>query len=179
MSSLQKFHRRTQAVGPKTYPTVAIGSGNDTIGYCLGATPGKLANLYVAPKSSEVYGYKWANANTTTNTISTTDGLSNTNTLNSTAYPAVYYCKNLTTGGYNTWYMPARDELTIMYSNKSATPFATANQFGNSPAGGHWSSTENNTNTVYARDMTSGAEYGNYTKSTVTWAYARAIRRGL
>jgi hypothetical protein len=38
----------------------------------------------------------------------------------SNVYPAAYYCKSLTTGGYNTWYLPASAEMLTMYSNNTA-----------------------------------------------------------
>jgi hypothetical protein len=56
------------------------------------------------------------------------DGLSNTNALysaSSTNYIAVNYCKSLTTGGYNDWYLPAKDELELCY--RSFKPITGAN----------------------------------------------------
>ena len=52
------------------------------------------------------------------------DGLSNTNALysaNPTNNLAVKYCKSLTTGGYNDWYLPAKDELELCYRSFKPT----------------------------------------------------------
>ncbi len=108
----------------------------------------------------------------TTGVSSPSNGLANTNTLVSlgtASYPAANYCKTLTTGGYNTWYLPAINELMTLYSNKSRTPFATL-----APLLGmyHWSSTE-----------ADGAMSGKYAKviniaSGSTYAYGGAKQNG-
>ena len=170
MSSLQKFHRRTQSLGP-IGPFTTIGSGNGTVGYWLGDIATN--RLVVAPKSTEA-SLTWGSYGTVRGTNSTTDGLANTNTLagfGQAAHPAAYYCKTLTQGGYNTWYLPAKDELNTLYSNKSATPFATANAFGISA---HWSSTENNLNAVAVQRFESGGQYGGAKNSSYLF---RAVRR--
>ena len=158
MSSLQKFHRRTQSVGP----TTAIGSElRSGAGFWLGTAGDGISKMYVAPKSSEVQK-AWGSQGTSRGTVSTTNGLANTNTLagfGEAAHPAAYHCKNLTHGGYNTWYLPAVNELITCYSNKSATPFANADGFvvtsGPYP---YWSSTEVG-NYARAMYMENGAYY--------------------
>ena len=162
MSSLQKFHRRTQPFGPVV---LTIGSGSDDKGYWLGGLPNN--KIIIAPLSTEA-GLLWGSNGTLRGTTSTSDGLSNTNTLyafgNSitTGHPAAYYCKTLTTGGYNTWYLPAKDELLTCYSNKSATPFATANNFTAYP---YWTSTEMSSQSAWAWYMPSIGSSGSSTKT--------------
>jgi hypothetical protein len=175
MSSLQKFHRRTMSLGPPPFSFTAIGVGSDTVGYWLGDISSN--KLIVAPKSTGIASTQWGSFNIFRGTTSTTTGLTNTNTLyafgNSitTGHPAAYYCKTLTQGGYNTWYMPAIDELTTLYSNKSATPFAVANGF---PVGAYWSSTQNDATGVSWLRLDNGAG-GSYEQ---TRAYrVRAVRR--
>jgi trehalose/maltose hydrolase-like predicted phosphorylase len=91
--------------------------------------------------------------------------------LGAAAHPAAYYCKTLTTGGYNTWYLPAKAELNTLYSNNSATPFATANGFvGNR----YWSSTERNGFNVWDQYFNGGYQ-GNDSKNGAY--YVRATRR--
>ena len=131
MSSLQKFHRRTNTISviAEIWPATIIGQGDSTRGYWLGDIASN--KLIVAPKSTNTK-VMWGSYNVLRNTISTTNGLANTNTLyafGSAAHPAAYRCKTLTTGGYNTWYMPAIDELIMMYSNHSATPFSLIDNF--------------------------------------------------
>jgi hypothetical protein len=153
-------------------PFTTIGSGNNTVGYWLGDLATN--RLVVAPKSTEVQG-EWGSSGTDRNTTSTTNGVANTTTLHSygsAAHPAAYYCRALTTGGYNTWYLPAKNELMVLYSNKSAVPFATANSFG---AGLNWSSTE------YSSSSASDLHFGNgnfYNHGKDSWdIYVRAARR--
>ena len=181
MSSLQKFHRRTQSVGQKgPFSFTAIGSGNDTVGYWLGTAFGS-TKMIVSPKSTE-QSAAWGSNSNLRNTANTIDGILNTDTLVgfgssiTNGHPAAYYCKNLTTGGYNTWYLPAIDELKTLYSNKSATPFATANAFTNS---NYWSSTENTNIFAWFQNLSSGVQNngsnGNYQKSYS--AKMRAVRK--
>ncbi len=178
MSSLQKFHRRTQVssggVVPEVWPATSIGQGDVTHGYWLGTAGDGTSKLIVAPKSTETQ-QSWGSRGTVRNTISSTDGVVNTTTLfgfGSTAHPAAYYCKTLTYGGYNTWYLPAKDELTTMYSNKAATPFATANVFGGTYS--YWNSTESSANFAGYMDFTTGS-FGGASKTSTY--YVRATRR--
>jgi hypothetical protein len=175
MSSLQKFHRRTQSVGPKTPPV--LGSGNNTKGYYLGLAGDGTSFMYVAPISTEVSA-QWGSFGTRRNTTSITDGLANTNTLVSfgtLSHPAAGVCKYLTTGGYNTWYLPAQNELTTMYNNRNTTPFATANAFLGEY---YFSSTEYSGSYGHQSAMTrqfgSGSAYPNYKSSSFK---VRAVRK--
>jgi hypothetical protein len=173
MSSLQKFHRRTISLGPVTWPAPAIGGGDVTHGFWLGDISSN--KLIVAPKSAELFS-DWGSYGTVRGTVSTTNGLANTNTLagfGQTAHPPAYAAKNLTTGGYNTWYLPAKNELNTMYSNKSATPFATANSFDGSY---HLSSTEHNAGNAWEQDLSNGTLNNNYTNK-VRSRYSRPVRR--
>ena len=154
-------------------PFPAIGAGDNTVGYWLGDV--STNKLIVAPKSTEVQ-QQWGSSGTTRSTVSTTNGLANTNTLagfGQAAHPAAYYAKNLTTGGYNTWYLPAINELTTLYLNKSATPFATADSFVGSY---HWSSTESNSTVALGKVMSSGSQGVNVKTGSI---YVRAVRRSL
>ena len=76
MSSLQKFHRRTQVSMMVVAPI--LGSGSNTKGYYLGLAGDGTTFMYVAPKSTEVQRV-WGSYNTQRGTTSTTNGLDNTN----------------------------------------------------------------------------------------------------
>lgn len=54
---------------------------------------------------------------------------------NAAVYPAAHYCNNLTAGGYTDWYLPARDELEVIYRNlKPETNWNnTANRYTGGP----------------------------------------------
>ena len=135
-----------------------VGSGDATKGFVLGSfSDGQ--KMYVAPKSTEA-SLTWGSYGTVRGTSFVNNGLANTNTLagfGQAAHPAAYAAKNLTTGGYNTWYLPAKNELNTMYSNKSATPFATANSFVGSL---YWSSTEPNGLGAWPQHLSNGGQYG-------------------
>ena len=149
-------------------------SGDNTTGYWLGTAGDGTSKLIVAPKSTEVQR-EWGSFGTVRNTTSTTNGVANTTTLfgfGSAAHPAAYYCRALTTGGYNTWYLPAKDELNTLYSNKSAVPFNNANGFvGNN----YWSSTENSDYSAWGHYFNNGSQYTSYKDGGTI--YVRATRR--
>ena len=147
-------------------------------GFYLGKAGDGTSYMYVAPKSTEVQR-AWGSYGTDRNTTSTIDGVANTTTLfgfGSAAHPAAYYAKALTTGGYNTWYLPAKDELNTLYSNKSAVPFATANGFITSY--GHWTSTEFNSVGAWTQHMGFGNQGANLNPGkNNSLSFVRAVRR--
>ena len=187
MSSLQKFHRRTQSLAPAS-PFTAIGEGNETVGYWLGTAGDGTSKLIVAPQSTElntanIGSRNWGSFGTVRGTTSTTNGLANTNTLAAFGaghHPAPSYIKSLTTGGYNTWYLPANVELQTLYSNKSATPFSlTASVFSESPQSKatYMSSTENNGQYSFLLAMNNGNLYGGYNNKNNLNSKFRGVRR--
>lgn len=52
---------------------------------------------------------------------STNDGWTNTNRLTATEYAAAKFCRDLVLNGYDDWYLPASDELEILYRNFKPT----------------------------------------------------------
>lgn len=79
--------------------------------------------LIVAPKSSgENSSKQWKTSETITpGTASTTDGPSNTSAMNNASHPAAQFCAGLSIGGFTDWYMPAKDELEVLYYNLKPT----------------------------------------------------------
>jgi hypothetical protein len=80
--------------------------------------------VIVAPKSSgENSSKQYKNANTAapSATGTLTEGLKATVAMvadgNSTVYPAAHFCNDLSIGGYSDWYLPARDELELIWRN--------------------------------------------------------------
>lgn len=58
-------------------------------------------------------------------------------------YQAAEYCDGLSAHGHNDWYLPAQDELDVLYDNKNAGDLnGTFNESGLWPAGFYWSSSE-------------------------------------
>ncbi len=171
MSSLQKLHRRTNNAVAVVSPFTTVGSGNDTVGYYVGSTTGG-AKLIVAPISTEFTSY-FGSVGSTTGTTSTSDGLTNTNTLVSLGgHPAAATCKSLTTGGYNTWYQPAIDELSTAWNSRAATPFGNSNKLSTS-APDYGSSTEFNAN--WSWNLTANGNT-NYANKGAPGSYNRKIR---
>jgi hypothetical protein len=178
MSSLQKFHRRTNApVVAGQFPT--IGSGNNTIGYWVGTAGDGISKLILAPAPVRGSTIFWGSAGVLRGVTNNNDGLANTNTLysfGSAAHPMAYYHKSQTTGGYNTWYLPAINELLTLYSNKSKMGSAWAWPAGN----GLVSSTEINADfakIINESGQVSGVSGGyNYWKNGGSY-YSTAVRR--
>ena len=80
--------------------------------------------VIVAPKSSgESSSKQYKNANTAapSATGTLTEGLKATLAMvaadTSTVYPAAHFCNDLSIGGYTDWYLPARDELELIWRN--------------------------------------------------------------
>ena len=73
-------------------------------------------------------------------TDSTEDGRVNDGQVaNSATFPAFKLCKDLTDGGYSDWYLPARDELHLLWKNRVAI---NAGASGNFTVATYMSSTE-------------------------------------
>jgi hypothetical protein len=58
---------------------------------------------------------RWSSPQVTTGVTSTIDGPTNSASLAALGYPMASFCENLNTGGYTDWYMPAKDELEVLY----------------------------------------------------------------
>lgn len=58
-------------------------------------------------------------------------------------FAAAEYCDGLSAHGYDDWYLPAQDELHVLYTNKNTGDLnGTFNETGSIPAGYYWSSSE-------------------------------------
>ena len=58
-------------------------------------------------------------------------------------YDAAEYCDGLSAHGYDDWYLPAQDELNVLYTNKNTGDLnGTFNETGSFPTGYYWSSSE-------------------------------------
>lgn len=95
--------------------------------------------LIVAPKAIATILSTWYTATNISAPIATqtlTNGVAASNAMNSSSYQyeAAVFCKGLNIGGFTDWYLPARDELEILYRNLK--PGTAANTTGTRPAGG-------------------------------------------
>ncbi len=128
--------------------------------------------LYAAP-SDQSTGAAWKTG-TGVNDIATdssNDGLANSNQVpNSTTFPAFKLCKDLTYGGHADWYLPALNEVALLYTNLRlgiTNPYGLAMTY-------YTSSTEVNASQNNIFHMSNGATTG----VTKTQGYTvRCVRR--
>ena len=101
-------------------------------------------------------------------------GLANTNAVMSTCTNMNSYtsaaaeCKNASINGFTDWYLPSRDELSLMYSN------LRANNIGNFACEHYWSSSQYNNDLIWAVFFCGGAQFYDYSYKTY---YVRPVRR--
>ena len=124
---------------------------------------GTVYALIVAPKSSgESSSKQWkTSTSATSNTFSTTNGPSNTSAMISagaSAHPAANFCNGLSIGGFTDWYMPAKDELEVLYFNLK--PTTTSNL------------------TISGANSNSVPPHGNYTAGNPPQTSASAFQSG-
>ena len=120
---------------------------------CTTATGG-IKNL-IATTADNSTGAQWSQTIGTAvpnpTATSNTNGRSNTlaaYTQNTTATSAIQICYELNQGGYQDWYLPAKDELNCLFLNKVAI-----GGFGNVL---YWSSTENDAGDAWYQYFSSG-----------------------
>lgn len=108
---------------PNGWPVANIGDAYGG-GFFAGQlnVSGTKYNLVVAPKTSEAPADKrWGVNGVTTGITSVIDGPANTASLVAlgAAYQAAIFCNNLNAGaglnGYTDWYLPAKNELEVLY----------------------------------------------------------------
>lgn len=111
--------------------------------------------FYITSPVSAEQTVKWKTSNTSTpGTSSTTDGLTNNNAMNNSSHPAAQYARNLNLGGYTDWYLPAKDELNYIWTNRANLP--AGQEYG--PTDTFWSSTEYSATEAWTQYFTTTQE---------------------
>ena len=91
-------------------------------------------SLVVGPKSSAQSSKQWKTSNTaTTGTTSVIDGPANSSAMNNASHPAAQFCQAVSAGGFSDWYMPAKNELEVLYYNFKPTTTSNNTSFGVNP----------------------------------------------
>lgn len=119
--------------------------------------------MYTTPTDAGLF--PWNNGNTSgyvATTGNNATGEANTTLLTSTdsdtsvgatqPHQAAQYCHDLVKSGKDDWYLPARNELNVMYTNHAAI-----GAFDTSASGIYWSSSENNNQRGRTQDFSTGA----------------------
>lgn len=86
-------------------------------------------------------------------------------------YAAAIYCDGLTVNGKNDWYLPAKDELNLMYVNRTAIGGFDAAAIKN-----YWTGSEYTNNVAWIQRSIDGSQ-STSTKNTVL--FVRCARRGI
>lgn len=81
-------------------------------------------------------------------------------------HQAAAYCDGLSAHGYSDWYLPAQDELNVLYTNKNTGALnGTFNETGSWPAGYYWSSSEDNNGNARNQRFSDGNQSSSGNKS--------------
>jgi hypothetical protein len=107
----------SNSVTPSAGPAIGDPLGG---GYYAGQinVSGTTYNLIVSPRSSgEASSKTWGTYLVTTGITSPINGPTNSSSLAALGadYQAAIFCEGLNIGGYSDWYMPARNELEVLY----------------------------------------------------------------
>ncbi len=92
-------------------------------------------------------------------------------------FAAAEYCDGLAAHGYSDWYLPAQDELNVLYTNKNTGALSgTFNETGSFPTGYYWSSSENSPSTARFQLFSDGSQGGTGKTSNISVRCVRKLK---
>jgi len=156
---------------------VAVGNsyGGGIVAYILqSGDPGYDANVQhglIAATADQSTGIQWHNGSyVVTGATGTAIGTGQANTTSivekqGAGSYAAKLCNDLTVGGYNDWFLPSKDELDKLYTNKVA--------IGGFAGYYYWSSSEGTASTAWYQNFSNGNQGTNYKTNTYR---VRAVR---
>jgi hypothetical protein len=125
---------------------------------------------------------QWFNgSNIDTGATGTTIGTGQTNTttiinMQGAGNYAAKLCDDLVLNGYSDWYLPSKDEITLMYTNIGLGAAAPLSNIGGFASAYYWGSYEYMTENAWAQYFGSGSQSELYGAPKSSILYVRAIR---
>jgi hypothetical protein len=145
-----------------------------------GLSPDGNVAMYTTPADAGQYTWNNGTSNwidTAMSNTSYTTGEANTTLLvglsdAASPYAAAVYCDGLSAHGQTDWYLPAKDELNVLYTNKAA--IGGFNISGSAPAGYYWSSSELDFTHAWVRRFSDGNQSSFFKSNGLS---VRCVRR--
>lgn len=112
----------------------------------------------------------WNGSFVTTGATSNTDGAANTTAIIRAQGNGTYaasLCRNYRGGGHSDWFLPAKDQLNLLYQQKTLVG-GFSNQI-------YWTSTEYSTGEAWVQDLETGQQHLDNTSDGAN-VHTRAIR---
>lgn len=144
---------------------------------------GQLYKLIVADIEADVYGLPWMSPRGNwPQAVSGTDGLGNTQSMaGDVRFAAGNHCLDWRGGGFNDWYMPAKDELNVLYLNLGFNRPDCPDRFRSGQdqafysSDYYWTSTQHSSTNAWLQRFSSSAQ-GNVSKTSAA-RRVRPVRR--
>ena len=129
------------------------------------AVAGAAFALIVAPKALGERGdLAWSGQSLpSSRPLSLCDGMANSEVMATAGHPAARFCRSLTLGGAGDWYLPARDELELLYRHLKPGPtpnytYASRAEWWN-PEPGQFNGVDHNGNGGNRASLPAGRRY--------------------
>lgn len=138
--------------------------------------------LILADKTVEVEDLQWKTSTDGSLATSMYDGYVNTQAINNVDHPAAQACVSYQGAGYSDWYLPAPDELAVIYANLAPSQTIVPDFLSGSTQAlsaidandGYWTSLESSNNQAYFIAMSNGTLTSTWKNSVMR---VRPVRR--